>query len=339
MKLDFVNSVTRILDGEKRICGTALLVAKNLLITTNYVVNRALGLQRETRPPENSSVCFDLPFLPGISKWTAIVEYWSFDHRLCLLRCVESLPPDVVPAQLVNETELFGHSYFTVGFPYDFNRGFWASGTIQGATADGLVQLKDDGIGRDGFGGSPVFDDYLHNIVGMIVSHWPDQGISFMLPASKIEQHLEGIIVKHMEHTPVQVFLCHASPDKLAVRQLYVRLREDEFSPWFDEENLLPGQKWDDEIRKAVRSSDVIVVCLSKNATNKSGYVQKEIKMALDIADEKPEGHIFVIPLKLEECEVPDRLQTFQWVDLFKERGYERLKSALSFVRNQKKGK
>ncbi len=61
--------------------------------------------------------------------------------------------------------------------------------------------------------------------------------------------------------------------------------------------------------------------------------------MALDIADEKPEGHIFVIPLKLEECEVPDRLQTFQWVDLFKERGYERLKSALSFVRNQKKGK
>jgi hypothetical protein len=339
MKLDFADSVARIFFKEKWNCGSGLLVAKDLLITTNYVVNRALGLKEETRPPENSSVCFDLPFLPRTSKWTAIVEYWLPDHDLCLLRCAESLPPDVVPAQLVNETELFGHSYFTFGFHSNFYTGILASGTIQGAIADGLVQLKDDAIDRDGFGGSPVFDDYLHNIVGIIVRRWPDQGISFMLPVSKIEQHLEGVIVKHMEHAPVQVFLCHASPDKLAVRQLYVRLREDEFSPWFDEENLLSGQKWDDEIRKAVRSSDVIVVCLSRNAINKSGYVQKEIKMALDIADEKPEGHIFVIPLKLEECEVPDRLQTFQWVDLFKERGYERLKSALSFVRNQKNSK
>src|SRR5919202_6458835 len=51
--------------------------------------------------------------------------------------------------------------------------------------------------------------------------------------------------------------------------------------------------------------------------------------MALDVADEKPEGAIFIIPLKLEECNVPDRLRRWQWVSFFEEDGYERLVRAL----------
>jgi len=31
--------------------------------------------------------------------------------------------------------------------------------------------------------------------------------------------------------------------------------------------------------------------------------------MALDVADEKPDGTIYVIPALLEECSVPDRLK------------------------------
>jgi hypothetical protein len=53
------------------------------------------------------------------------------------------------------------------------------------------------------------------------------------------------------------------------------------------------------------------------------------MKYALDVADRQPEGAIFLIPLRLEECEVPQRLRRRQWVDLFQEEGYERLLSAL----------
>jgi hypothetical protein len=49
----------------------------------------------------------------------------------------------------------------------------------------------------------------------------------------------------------------------------------------------------------------------------------------LDVADEQPEGAIFLIPLRLEECQVPDRLSQWQWVNYFDERGYERLLQAL----------
>jgi formylglycine-generating enzyme required for sulfatase activity len=128
---------------------------------------------------------------------------------------------------------------------------------------------------------------------------------------------------------PLRVFLCHASADKPAVRELYQRLRADGISAWLDEENLLPGQDWQLEIPKAVRESDAVIVCLSKGSINKAGYVQKEIKFALDVADEQPEGIIFLIPLKLEECDVPERLGRWQWVNLFSPNGYERLMRAL----------
>jgi len=127
----------------------------------------------------------------------------------------------------------------------------------------------------------------------------------------------------------LKVFLCHASGDKPAVRDLYRRLRADGIDPWFAEESLLAGQDWQVEIPKAVRSSDAVIVCLSRKAITKTGYVQKEIKYALDVADEQPEGAIFLIPLRLEECEAPERLRRWQWVDLFWETGYERLLRAL----------
>lgn len=127
----------------------------------------------------------------------------------------------------------------------------------------------------------------------------------------------------------LRIFLCHSSGDKQAVHDLYRRLRTDGFDPWLDVDKLLPGQDWELEIRKAVKSSDIIIVCLSESSINKRGFVQKEIMYALDVAAEQPEGAIFLIPLRLEECVVPDRLGRKQWVDYFGSNGYERLLEAL----------
>ena len=127
----------------------------------------------------------------------------------------------------------------------------------------------------------------------------------------------------------LRVFLCHSSEDKPAVRELYRQLLSDGFDPWFDEENLIGGQEWEEEIFKAVRSADVVVVCLAKHWVNSAGYTQKEIKLALDVADEQPEGAIFIIPLRLDDCDVPKRLGRWQWVNLYEERGYEKLLRAL----------
>jgi hypothetical protein len=88
-----------------------------------------------------------------------------------------------------------------------------------------------------------------------------------------------------------------------------------------------------------------VVVCLSTRSVGKEGYIQKELRFVLDIALEKPEGSIFVIPLRLENCEIPRRLRSWQYADYFPEnrRGaYDRLiislmarKSAIAKVNNE----
>jgi formylglycine-generating enzyme required for sulfatase activity len=123
----------------------------------------------------------------------------------------------------------------------------------------------------------------------------------------------------------LKVFLCHASSDKAVVGKLYELLLRDGMDVWLDSENLLPGQDWKLEIPKAVRAADAIIICISNQSVNHEGYLQKEIKLALDIADEKPDGTIFLIPARLEDCPVPDRLGDRHWVNLFEQGGYERL--------------
>ncbi|MBW7919111.1 MAG: SUMF1/EgtB/PvdO family nonheme iron enzyme [Anaerolineales bacterium] len=131
------------------------------------------------------------------------------------------------------------------------------------------------------------------------------------------------------ESRPLKVFLCHASADKPAVRELYRALKRRGVQPWLDAEDLIAGQNWEVEIPKALFSSDAVIVCLSPNSVDKEGYVQKEIKFALDKALEMPEGRIFLIPAKLEACELPFNLKKYHAVDLFEKDGYAKLMKAL----------
>jgi WD40 repeat protein len=134
---------------------------------------------------------------------------------------------------------------------------------------------------------------------------------------------------------PLKVFLCHASADKPKVRELYRYLRRRGIKPWFDEVDLVAGQDWQVEIPEAIRISDAIIICLTRNSLDKEGYIQKEIRFALDRALEMPPGRIFLIPARFEECEVPSFLGNYQWVDLFDKAGYRRMVRALKFRASQ----
>jgi formylglycine-generating enzyme required for sulfatase activity len=132
------------------------------------------------------------------------------------------------------------------------------------------------------------------------------------------------------QHKP-RIFLCHASEDKPRVRELYQQLKAAGYFPWLDEEDLLPGVDWEREIRRAIRGSEIFLACLSQKSLNRKGYVHKEIKIGLDELDQMPEDKIYLIPVRLEDCTVPDRLESRQWVDLFAPRGFEKLTRALDY--------
>ena len=132
----------------------------------------------------------------------------------------------------------------------------------------------------------------------------------------------------------LRVFLCHASQDKSIVRDLKKKLLvENWIEPWLDEDRLLPGQDWNMEIEKAVESSDVVLVCVSSTSVAKEGYVQKELRQVLDIALEKLDGAIFIIPIRLDECELPRKLKDKQALDYFppanQASAFDKLKASL----------
>lgn len=138
-----------------------------------------------------------------------------------------------------------------------------------------------------------------------------------------------------MTERTLRVFLCHASQDKPAVRDLYRRLLDTGWiDPWLDEEKLLPGQDWNLEIEKAVESSEAVIVCVSSTSVAKEGYVQKELRRVLDLALEKLEGAVFVIPVRLDECGIPRQVRDLQCLDYFpasrREAAFEKLARSLS---------
>lgn len=128
---------------------------------------------------------------------------------------------------------------------------------------------------------------------------------------------------------PVQIFLCHASEDKPKVIEVYHFLKQQGFKPWLDKEDLLPGQRWDQEIPKALKASDFILVFLSQKSVSKRGYVQREFKLALDVLEEIPEGQIFVIPVRLDACAIPARFHLLHYCDLFEDGGLEKVVRAI----------
>ena len=126
-----------------------------------------------------------------------------------------------------------------------------------------------------------------------------------------------------------RIFLCHAKEDRQQVQEIYQRLKELGLQPWIDKENLLPGQRWDDEIRRALRASDFVLIFLSRNSVTKRGYVQREFKLALDALEEMSEGVIHTIPVRLDNCDIPEQLRKLQWADLFDEEGFTRILQAI----------
>lgn len=120
------------------------------------------------------------------------------------------------------------------------------------------------------------------------------------------------------------------------MRELYHRLdSEGWIDSWLDEKKIYPGQDWNYEIEQAVEEADVILVCLTKNSVTKEGYIQRELRIILDYADYKPEGTLYIIPVRLEECEPPKRIRRWQYVDHFPESqrniAYQRLLESLKF--------
>jgi hypothetical protein len=116
----------------------------------------------------------------------------------------------------------------------------------------------------------------------------------------------------------LQVFISYAREDFDAAERIYSSLTNIGVRVWMDDKSLLPGEKWKPSINKAIQESRYFIALLSTNSVSKKGYVQKELKIALEVLEEYPNNEIFIIPVRLDECNPNyQQIHELNWVNFF----------------------
>jgi formylglycine-generating enzyme required for sulfatase activity len=133
-----------------------------------------------------------------------------------------------------------------------------------------------------------------------------------------------------------RIFLSYAREDEMQVRDVYCRLLEAGFEVWMDKINLLPGQRWQQEIPRALRHSDFILIFFSKHSVSKRGYIQREFQLALETLEEMPPDAIHTIPIRLDDCQIPEQFRPLQWSDLSEAGEFDRIVQALRWGMEQR---
>jgi hypothetical protein len=108
-------------------------------------------------------------------------------------------------------------------------------------------------------------------------------------------------------------FISHSSHDKEMARKITRALEEKGFEPWLDEDKILVGQDFVEELDSALTEVDFVVVLLSPQFLE-GPWAKREYKAALE--REAKEGHVVILPVLLENCEVPTMLRTKHYADM-----------------------
>ena len=144
--------------------------------------------------------------------------------------------------------------------------------------------------------------------------------------------------VQDQEKKPI-VFICHAKANEDAAMRIFDELKNSGFDPWIDRESIKVGEVWDRYIEKTVNEDVDYFIVIESNALEERdiGYVNKEINLALKRQDYFRPGIRFILPVKIEPCEI-DWLDHIQTLDLTRE---ENMKDLISEIRkdNQRRKK
>jgi hypothetical protein len=127
----------------------------------------------------------------------------------------------------------------------------------------------------------------------------------------------------------LHIFLSYCRENKPEVRELHDVLVRRGFKVWWDED-LLAGQNWKSELRKAIKSSGAVVACFSAEVQKRDATgMFPELRDAIEVYRQMRPESIFLIPIRLSECRIPElpidatsSLLDLHYVDLFPKKRY-----------------
>lgn len=112
--------------------------------------------------------------------------------------------------------------------------------------------------------------------------------------------------------SPPSVFLSHSSVNKTFVRRVKNSLEQYKIKTWLDESNIKPGESITESLQKGLLECDVLLLFLTPHSVQ-SGWVRTEwqSRFAAQVSTRK----VRVIPLLVENCEIPEFLKDIKYID------------------------
>ena len=101
-------------------------------------------------------------------------------------------------------------------------------------------------------------------------------------------------------------FVSYSRKDKEFALEFARELKSAGYSVWLDQLDIPTGARWDDEVETALRECEIFLIILTA-ASASSENVKDEIGYAIDHGKR-------IMPVLLEECDIPLRLRRFQYV-------------------------
>lgn len=134
------------------------------------------------------------------------------------------------------------------------------------------------------------------------------------------------------------LFLSYARADLQHIEKIYQMLHKQGCKPWMDVHDIAGGEDWFHAINIAIEKCELFVPILSNNSVNRRGMIVKEVQKALDRWNGMLPSDIYVIPLRLDNCPIPELLQRLQVIDWETGKGKNKLLHAIDVAlkrRNQ----
>ena len=124
-----------------------------------------------------------------------------------------------------------------------------------------------------------------------------------------------------------KVFVSYVNENFQMVDMLYQELDSCGIQVWLDRNNIAPGLRWREEIRRAIQQGAFFIACFSQEYDGRDKtYMNEELTIAIEELRQRRTDSAWFIPVKLSECEIPDRdigggdtLRDLQHVNLYED--------------------
>lgn len=146
-----------------------------------------------------------------------------------------------------------------------------------------------------------------------LVNNAIEKGLSQETLLSSIRGSVSAAL-SAMDHATASVYLSYAWTDKEIVSRVAAGLIESGVRILSSESDLKPGSEWALELERALDAANFVVFFISPSSVS-SGWAKQELDAALYRQLSNP-GSPHILPVLIEETEVPPLLRQIQWLNM-----------------------